>query len=197
MVYLSVANLARGGHTDPPPFHTPHPFAILARTLEGDWGGKSLLGAMASHSAPASRASSPLQDHVPTQGSPSPSQERLPPQEQVPPQGTSPPPQERPPTQGSPSSVHETEAQGRVTVAPRSTTARVAGGAEEKGMEFMRASVLTTNARYRDKQWTEPAGCPRGRRTATTRLPCLPSKMKLHSLIPSLILTACTNRIIV
>jgi hypothetical protein len=41
MVYLSVANLARGGHTDPPPIHTPHPFAILARTLEGDWGGKS------------------------------------------------------------------------------------------------------------------------------------------------------------
>ena len=42
MVYLSEANLARGGHTDPPPIHTPHPFAILARTLEGDWGGKSL-----------------------------------------------------------------------------------------------------------------------------------------------------------
>jgi hypothetical protein len=183
MVYLSVANLARGGHTDPPPIHTPilrHPGKNSGGGLggqiafpppmadrdgwgppgssslpEGDIGHQAedvlppaLVVVMNRFQQPQENIQEMQQDHVPTQGSPSPSQERLPPQEQVPPQGTPPPPQERPPTQGSPSSVHA-EAQGRVTVAPRSTTARVASGAEEKGLEFMRTSVLTTNARYR------------------------------------------------
>jgi hypothetical protein len=41
MVYLSVANLARGDHTDPPPIHTPilcHP----GRNSGGGLGGFSL-----------------------------------------------------------------------------------------------------------------------------------------------------------